>query len=312
MPTLTKEQIRHEVINLSKTLKLLERSVDEEDWEKYATSDRSNKWLKAQSVLSGINYCRGILLNVTPNDYDFGLGENRQKSGGQFHDDAQMLLDRLERIMIEINQELKPRRRRLNPVLPTLPAPSPENIDVTEATMEEEQGRVVGMTAISNDGSMPGEHAKSLPTDLLLEPPDLFNETSPDGDPTRLANPSATLLPHSLGPTSAPSNARPSGVTPNFLQTSTALQEDLSSQLAQMARQLRVNAQHFSETLAKDQDVVQSAQEKLERNYDDLTKERVRLRDHSGKSGGTTCLVLLSIMVAIAGFMMTFFIIRVT
>lgn len=53
MSAFTREQIRHKVINLSKTLKVLERSVNEEDWTKYAsTGDRTKKWLKAQSVLA--------------------------------------------------------------------------------------------------------------------------------------------------------------------------------------------------------------------------------------------------------------------
>ncbi|KII92205.1 hypothetical protein PLICRDRAFT_464542 [Plicaturopsis crispa FD-325 SS-3] len=71
----------------------------------------------------------------------------------------------------------------------------------------------------------------------------------------------------------------------------------MSEQLAQMATQLKRNAMHFSESLARDQAVVDEAQEKLEGNYDVMKKERVRLRDHRGKSGSTTCLVLMSMLV---------------
>ena len=58
--------------------------------------------------------------------------------------------------------------------------------------------------------------------------------------------------------------------------------------------------------------VVQAAQEKLERNHDVMSTERVRLRDHRSKSWGTTWLVILSMVVAVVGFIMTFFIIKFT
>ena len=59
-----------------------------------------------------------------------------------------------------------------------------------------------------------------------------------------------------------------------------------------MATQLKRNAIHFSESLAKDQAVVAEAQEKLEGNYDVMKKERLRVRDLRGKTGGTTCLLI--------------------
>ena len=99
---------------------------------------------------------------------------------------------------------------------------------------------------------------------------------------------------------------------PGFLKTSTAVQEDLADQLAQMARQLKLNAQHFSEALEKDKGVVQETEEKVDNNYDTLTKERVRLRDHRSKSRGTTWIVILSILVVFIGFFVTFFVIRIT
>jgi SNARE protein 1 len=97
-----------------------------------------------------------------------------------------------------------------------------------------------------------------------------------------------------------------------FLQNSTALQQDLSEQLAQMATQLKRNAMHFSESLAKDQVVVEAAQEKIVENYDVMVKERSRLRDHRGKSGHTTRLVMLSLLVVVVSFIFMFFIIRLT
>ena len=54
------------------------------------------------------------------------------------------------------------------------------------------------------------------------------------------------------------------------------------------------------------------AQEKLERNHDVMSKERVRLRDHHSKSWSTTWITLLSLIVVVIGFFMTFLVIRVT
>ena len=95
-------------------------------------------------------------------------------------------------------------------------------------------------------------------------------------------------------------------------RTSAALQEELSAQLAQMATQLKRNAIHFASALDNDKAVVLEAQEKLERNHDVMTKERVRLRDHHSKSWGTTWITVLSLVVVLIGFFMTFLVIRVT
>jgi hypothetical protein len=86
----------------------------------------------------------------------------------------------------------------------------------------------------------------------------------------------------------------------------------MSEQLAQMAAQLKRNAVHFANALEKDKAVVEDAQGKMERNFDVLSKERVRLRDHRSKSWGTTWLVVLSMLVAAIGFVLTFFVIRIT
>lgn len=100
--------------------------------------------------------------------------------------------------------------------------------------------------------------------------------------------------------------------TPAILQNSRVVQEELSEQLALMARQLRRNATHFSDSLAKDKVVVDAMQEKLEGNFDLLKKERIRLRDFRGKSGGTTCLVIMSVIVVVIAFIFMVFVIRVT
>jgi hypothetical protein len=56
--------------------------------------------------------------------------------------------------------------------------------------------------------------------------------------------------------------------TQTLLQHRTALQEELSAQLAQMAGQLRSNAECFSNALAADQAVLRNAEEKIGANFD--------------------------------------------
>ena len=60
-----------------------------------------------------------------------------------------------------------------------------------------------------------------------------------------------------------------------------------------MATQLKRNAIHFSDSLAKDQAVVEDAQMKIEGNYDVMQRERLRVRDLRGTTGSTTCLVVI-------------------
>ena len=95
-------------------------------------------------------------------------------------------------------------------------------------------------------------------------------------------------------------------------QSSTALQDDLAQQLVRMAGQLKSNAELFSSALSEDRAVVAEAETKLEENYDSVTKERVRVRDVGQKSKGTTWLTIISILVVIIAFFLTFLVIRMT
>jgi len=122
--------------------------------------------------------------------------------------------------------------------------------------------------------------------------------------------PSEPLVPPTL-PASSSATSKITA-TPTILQNSRALQEELSEQLALMATQLRRNVTHFSDSLVKDKSVVEAMQEKLEGNFEFMKKERIRLRDFRGKSGGTTCLVITSILVVLIAFMLMVLVIRVT
>lgn len=175
-------------------------------------------------------------------------------------------------------QRFTPKRSRPKSILAQLPVPQ---IDEVESP-----------TGLD-------ESAPLLPSDDLLLPP---------SEAPSFPSPIPTLLPTTAPPLASKSTA----VAPKFLHNTQALHEELSEQLAQMATQLKRNAVHFSESLAKDQAVVEDAQEKLEGNLGMMTKERVRLRDHRGKSGSTTCLVVLSLITVSGLFVLMFFVIRFT
>lgn len=193
-------------------------------------------------------------------------------------------------------QRYSPKTIRPEPILPSLPPPPMvDQVSLTDNT---------GDSQDPSTTLLPAEPTSSIAThELLLSPsdPELFSRGP--------INPAETLLPPSLPATSEKSTAQ---AAPAFLQNSASLHEELSAQLAQMATQLKRNAIHFADALDKDKAVVLDAQEKLERNHDVMSKERVRLRDHQSKSWGTTWITMLSIIVALVGFLLTFFVIRFT
>jgi hypothetical protein len=79
-----------------------------------------------------------------------------------------------------------------------------------------------------------------------------------------------------------------------------------------MATQLKRNAIHFSDSLAKDQAVVEDAQMKIEGNYDVMQRERLRVRDLRGMTGSTTCLVVMSVVAVLVAFIIMVLVIRTT
>jgi len=60
------------------------------------------------------------------------------------------------------------------------------------------------------------------------------------------------------------------------------------------------------------QAVVEDAQGKIEGNFDLMQKERLRVRDLRGKTGGTTCLVVMSVVAVLVAFVIMVLVIRAT
>lgn len=174
--------------------------------------------------------------------------------------------------------------------------------------MKQEVGPLLEGTGHERHEALENDAVKSeelIASKYLLDPlePESASSTPPVKRPFTLLPPSA--------PSTETSSKKAIG-TPVFLSTSTALHDDLAGQLAQMAEQLKRNAVHFAEALEKDRAVLKDTDEKLDANYDNLGKERIRLRDHRGKSGGTTCLVITSILVVIASFIVMLAVMRIT
>lgn len=145
----------------------------------------------------------------------------------------------------------------------------------------------------------------ALASDLLLSPTEpAFVEPTPAGP----APP-----PYSSHPTTTPTKPTTNSEKQTaYIATSLQTQEDLSLQLAEMAKQLKLNALHFTNALEKDRAVVQDAEEKLEGNLTKVKAQRSRLLVHSGKSGKTTWLVLGSMVVVLIAWVLLFLVIRIT
>jgi len=82
--------------------------------------------------------------------------------------------------------------------------------------------------------------------------------------------------------------------------------------MADMATQLKKNAQYFGKALEDDKEAMAHAEALLEKNMTTMQKERGRLGTYSGKSRSTTWLVFLSVAVVGIAWVLMFFIIRIT
>ncbi|KAI0948928.1 hypothetical protein AcW1_008666 [Taiwanofungus camphoratus] len=289
------EQVVHDKLNLARLVRRLEKSITSEDWSADGLPPQAT-WIKARGTLQKLKYARKLLKNVEIND-DLNNSDAFQKYAA-----LRTSLDRLEHIILEVDRRLAPKPVRPAPILLTIPLPvstvRPEPVTVPSINLTK--------TSVENASPVPAttEAGPVAAEDLLLSPS--------DNDIVRYTgsiNPSNTLLPPNLPASTLQSS---STSTPAILQNSAALQEELSAQLAQMASQLKRNAVHFSDSLEKDKAAVLETQEKLERNYDVMKRERLRVRDHHSKGWGTTWIVILSLAVALIGFILTFFVIRIT
>lgn len=204
------------------------------------------------------------------------------------------------------------------PILPTIPAPTAP----VPPALTAHHSSSIPTISIGSSGN--GDGPAPLTTDLLLGPDEKELASSVALSNTILSFPQPQTLspdplpsPSSLPPPPAPAepSRKASSTTasqPAFLQNSQVVQEELSAQLAAMATQLRRNAEHFAQRLDEDKGLVEAAGEKLERNHDVMTKERVRLRDRGIASRGSTCFVVMAVVAVVVAFAVMVLVIRVT
>ncbi|KAI0708935.1 hypothetical protein C8T65DRAFT_649434 [Cerioporus squamosus] len=290
------EKAIHDRVNLARLVRRLEKNIATENWTDDAPGTSSTPaWIRTRGTLQKVKHARKLLQSVESED-------TSSSNAPRHYADLRKTLDYLESLVVEVDKRISPPLTRPTHILPTIPPPPPP-VDVSTSA-EESQPDSEATPLDPTATLLPADESSAAAAhDRLLSPSE--SRTFTRGP----VNPSESLLPPSL-PTAAEKFT--SQATPAFLQNSAALQEELSAQLAQMATQLKRNAIHFAGALEKDKAVVLETQEKLERNHDVMSKERVRLRDHSSKSWGTTWITILSLLVVLVGFVMTFLIIRIT
>ncbi|KAF8149393.1 hypothetical protein B0H34DRAFT_185880 [Crassisporium funariophilum] len=298
------DESQHDEINLIRLVRRLEKSVaNTEDWKR--DSGKPDTWLKAQSGLQKVKFARKLVRNVELDDVDQSPKRIKQVN------DTKIKLDKIESFFKDMEKHSKPNPTRPKPILPTLSIPKPRSesspppyTDGFELHEPRPQSHSPHHNLGTGGPSSPGVST----TGLFISPPDP-SEISP----TLITSAIPSLLPANPTYASATTAFTRANATPRKAgagATSTALQEELSSQLEIMAAQLKRNAIHFSNSLAKDQAVVEDAQQKLERNHDVLLKERVRLRDRHAESRGTTCWVFGIVVMVLLLFMLMASVIR--
>ncbi|TRM70363.1 hypothetical protein BD626DRAFT_448859 [Schizophyllum amplum] len=294
----TTELSSHDEVNLGRLVRRLEKSTSNTLWD---DADHPATWMQCLATLEKVKYARHLLRNLELNNVDATPQQTKSYAA------MKAVLDGVEASVQDVERKLAPQPPRPERLLDQLPLPLPPRIEPTPAPDQPTREDIAPGPIGDLIPSEPGQ--ASPPADLL----------SPSTEPTSPSDPTAapdltTTMPTLLSPAApaAPTSSTTTAIAPKFLQNSQALQTELSDQLAQMSAQLRRNALHFQDALVKDKAVVEAAGEKVESNLGMLTSTRVRLRDHRGKSGSTTCLVVACVVITLILFIMMVALIRIT
>lgn len=92
----------------------------------------------------------------------------------------------------------------------------------------------------------------------------------------------------------------------------TQVHEELSGQLADMSKRLKLNAIHFSNSLENEKHLIQDSQDVLEKNLSTTKSNKKHLSTVSRKGRSTTCLTLGIILLVMIVFIWTYLLIRFT
>ncbi|KAF8492922.1 hypothetical protein JB92DRAFT_1211979 [Gautieria morchelliformis] len=284
--SLSKEQLKHDRINLGRLVQRLESVISNDNWDEEGKQYGEDAWVKAEGMAQKVRYARQLLLNV---DYYEELDPRTQSQTVSKQNSLQSIretLDKLDNFVDVVKRRLETEPMAETSYLSLVPLPTEEEAAMSEPGVVEQFPEAVLIPSDSLSGS---NRQMEDPTLDLLPPSSHLNSELAQDPPTSRSPPATSLLSSSL-------------------QT----HEELSNELSRMATQLKRNAQHFSDSLDKDKSLVLSAADVLEKNHDTMTKERVRLRDHRGKSFGTTWMVFGALLVVSIAWVSVFFVIRLT
>ncbi|KAG6833318.1 hypothetical protein H0H87_008950 [Tephrocybe sp. NHM501043] len=282
----------HDEINLVRLLRRLDAPAIKDKRPEL----EAQRYITAQGTLQKVKFARRLLKNV-----ELAEGDATPERA-QLFDDFRSRLDEIEAAMKEVEQPAPPRPIS---ILSTLPRPSPP------------RALTLDLPPISSPEGVPTAttEAAAVHTDDLLLPAD--TPSYPSSTSFVFPTPMPLLTPSlPLPPTTTAAHASTTGISAGLsnpslrTSTSTALHQELSTQLQQMASQLKRNAIHLSESLAKDAAVVEETQTKVEGNFDLMSKGRLRIRDLKGKSRGTTCLTLTIVLAVLLLFVIMVGVIR--
>ncbi|KAF9483103.1 hypothetical protein BDN70DRAFT_350315 [Pholiota conissans] len=296
---------QHDEINLVRLVRRISKSVAKpDDWTPTDVEPEEQIWLRARKALQNVKFARRLIKNVEVDDFE------PSPPRINYLNNIKIQLDRAETFLKEVETSSKPVSHRPAPILPTLPVPEPEPSALNSNSSVDEHGTLSLSPPPYSESTEKGPSPRIATQGLLILPDDA-DEISP----TLITSTLPSLLPSSSTETATSTGfSRGFGATSathlSGTQTSTAIHEQLTAQLETMAQQLKRNAIHFSNSMEKDKAVVEDAQLKLEGNYDVMQKERVRLRDHRGKSRGTTCMVVGIVLLVLLVFMLMVSVIR--
>ncbi|KAJ9118161.1 hypothetical protein QFC22_004065 [Naganishia vaughanmartiniae] len=96
------------------------------------------------------------------------------------------------------------------------------------------------------------------------------------------------------------------------LRGAAQLHDELGGQLAEMSHQLKLNAVHFSKSLEDEKGILEASTEVISRNLDRTQASKKSLDLVRKKTGGTTWLTVISIIVVMIAFIWTYLLIRFT
>lgn len=98
----------------------------------------------------------------------------------------------------------------------------------------------------------------------------------------------------------------------HVLQHHREMQDELTEDLARMAKSLKMNSVAFGDMLEKDKSVFETASTALENSYGRLRTEGGRLGEYSSRARGTTWLVYGSVLTVLVCFVFIYLLIKIT